>query len=201
MTMGERIAAKRKQKGFTQEYLAAKLGISRQSVSKWEKDITRPDTSNLMRLSRQLDTDAGYILTGEGENTAVPKPAVKRKARPALIFAAVIFLFSRAVAVIHFLPVSRDAAGCRGGYASFIFNKYSDELVEKYVSGHRDKENIISADAVAGSRQAHWSGRKMYLGFVINTQYKNRTDSCKVTFFGHRQWTDSYTWGGAVIEG
>lgn len=56
MTMGERIAAKRKQKGFTQEYLAAKPGISRQSVSKWEKDITRPDTANLMRLSRLLDT-------------------------------------------------------------------------------------------------------------------------------------------------
>lgn len=201
MTMGERIAAKRKQKGFTQEYLAAKLGISRQSVSKWEKDITRPDTSNLMRLSRLLDTDAGYILTGEGEKTAVSKPAVKRKVRPVFIFATVIFLFSRAVAVIHFLPVSRDAAGCRGAYASFVFNKYSDELVEKYVSGHREKENIISSVAVPGSRQSHWSVRRMHLSFVIDTQYTNRTDRCKVTFYGRRQWTDSYTWGGAVIEG
>ena len=149
MTMGERIAAKRKQKGFTQEYMAERLGISRQSVSKWEKNVTKPDTANLMRLCDLLDTDAGY----------------------------------------------------RGGYASFIFNKYSDDLMEKYVSGHGDKEKIISAVAVPGSRQAHWSGRRMYLSFVINTQYKNRTDSCKVTFFGHRQWTDSYTWGGAVIEG
>ena len=201
MTMGERIAAKRKQKGFTQEYLAAKLGVSRQSVSKWEKDITRPDTSNLMRLSDLLDTDAGYILTGEGEKTAVPKPAVKRKVRPVFIFATVIFLFTRAAAVIHFLPVSRDAGGCRGGYASFVFNKYSDRLVEKYVSAHREKENIISAGAVPGSRQAHWSVRRMYLSFVIDTQYKNRTDRCKVTFYGRRQWTDSCTWGGAVIEG
>ncbi len=120
---------------------------------------------------------------------------------PALIFAAVILLYTGLVAVIHFLSVSRDAAGCRGGYASFVFNKYGDQLVEKFVSGHRNKEKIVSAVAVPGSRQAHWSGRRMYLSFVINTQYKNRTDSCKVTFFGHRQWTDSYIWGGAVIEG
>ena len=118
-----------------------------------------------------------------------------------MIFAAVILFYTRAAVVIHFLPVSRDAAGCRGGYASFVFNKYGDRLVKKYVAGHRDKEKIVSVDAVPESRQAHWSGRRMYLSFVINTQYKNRTDSCKATFFGHRQWTDSYTWGGAVIEG
>lgn len=193
MTMGERIAAKRKQKGFTQEYLVAKLGVSRQSVSKWEKDITRPDTSNLMRLSRLLDTDAGYPLIGEEEKNAVPKPSAGRKTLPALIFASVILFYTRAAAVIHFLPVSRDAGGCRGGYTSFIFNKYSDRLVEKYVSGHRDKENIISAGAVPGGRQAHWSGRRMYLSFVIDTQYTNRTDRCKVTFYGRRQWTDSCT--------
>ena len=69
MTMGERIAAKRKQKGFTQEYLAEKLGISRQSVSKWKKNVTKPDTANLMRLCDLLDTDAGYLLIGEEEKT------------------------------------------------------------------------------------------------------------------------------------
>ena len=129
--------------------MAEKLGISRQSVSKWEKDITRPDTSNLMRLCDLLDTDAGY----------------------------------------------------RGGYASFVFNKYGDRLVKKYVAGHRDKEKIVSVDAVPESRQAHWSGRQIYLTFEIYTKYINAREICKVTFFGHRQWTDSYTWGGAVIEG
>ena len=201
MTMGERIAAKRRQKGFTQEYLAAKLGISRQSVSKWEKDITRPDTANLMRLSDLLDTDAGYLLIGQGEKIAAQKPSAGRKALPALIFAAVILFYTRAAAVIHFLPVSRDAAGCRDGYASFIFSEYSDRLVEKYVAGHRDKENIISADAVPGSRQTHWSGRRIYLTFDVDTHYTYGNERCKVTFYGDRQWTDSYTWGGAVIVG
>lgn len=157
MTMGERIAAKRKQKGFTQEYLAEKLGISRQSVSKWEKNVTKPDTANLMRLCDLLDTDAGYLLTGQGDKTADPKPPVKHSARPALVFAAVILLYTGLAAVIYFLPVSRDAAGCRGGYASFVFNKYSDDLMEKYVSGHGDKEKIISAVAVPGSRQENVS--------------------------------------------
>ena len=201
MAMGERIADKRKQKGFTQEYLAERLGISRQSVSKWEKNVIRPDTANLMRLCDMLDTDAGYLLTGEEEKNTAPKPPVRRKALPALIFAAVILFYTRAAAVIHFLPVSRDAAGCRGGYASFIFNKYSDDLMEKYVSGHWNKEKIVSVDAVPESRQAHWSGRQIYLTFEIYTKYINGREICKVTFYGDRQWTDSYTWGGAVIEG
>lgn len=154
MTTGERIAAKRKQKGFTQEYLAEKPGISRQPVSKWEKNVTRPDTANLMRLCDLLDTDAGYLFTGQGEKTADPKPPVKHSARPAPVFAAVIPQYTGLAAVIHFLPVSWDAAGCRGGYASFVFNKYGDQLVEKFVSGHWNKEKIVSADAVPESRQS-----------------------------------------------
>ena len=186
---------------FTQEYLAEKLGISRQSVSKWEKNVTKPDTANLMRLCDLLDTDAGYLLTGQGDKTADPKPPVKHSARPALVFAAVILLYTGLAAVIHFLPVSRDAAGCRGGYASFVFNKYGDQLVEKFVSGHWSKEKIVSVDAVPESRQAHWSDRQIYLTFEIYTKYINGREICKVTFYGDRQWTDSYTWGGAVIEG
>lgn len=49
--------------------MAERLGISRQSVSKWEKNVTKPDTANLMRLSDMLDTDAGYLLIGEEEKT------------------------------------------------------------------------------------------------------------------------------------
>jgi len=43
MSMGRRIAALRKENGYTQEQLAAKLGISNQAVSKWEGDLNYPD--------------------------------------------------------------------------------------------------------------------------------------------------------------
>ena len=51
MTIGNRIAELRKAKGFTQEYVADQLGVSRQAVSKWEQDQTSPDTKNLIALA------------------------------------------------------------------------------------------------------------------------------------------------------
>ena len=54
MTMGNRIAKARKEKCFTQEYVAESLGISRQAVFKWEKNQTKPDTANLIALSEMI---------------------------------------------------------------------------------------------------------------------------------------------------
>lgn len=39
-TLGQRISALRKEKGFTQEELAVSLGVSAQAVSKWENDVS-----------------------------------------------------------------------------------------------------------------------------------------------------------------
>lgn len=42
-TVGERIAALRKDRGITQEGLAGIIGISSQAISKWENNVTMPD--------------------------------------------------------------------------------------------------------------------------------------------------------------
>ena len=64
-TMGSRIAARRKEKGMTQEELAAKLGVSAQAVSKWENDLSSPDTIHLIRLADVLDTEVEFLATGK----------------------------------------------------------------------------------------------------------------------------------------
>lgn len=51
MTLGNQIAFYRKQKGLTQEALAARLELSNQAVSKWESDICCPDVMLLPRLA------------------------------------------------------------------------------------------------------------------------------------------------------
>lgn len=64
MTIGERISALRKEQGISQGELAVSLGVSRQAISKWENDQTSPDTLNLIRLARILDTELEYLATG-----------------------------------------------------------------------------------------------------------------------------------------
>lgn len=64
-TMGQRIAALRKNKQLTQDALAQELGVSPQAVSKWEHDLSCPDIALLPRLAKVLGTSADYLLGGE----------------------------------------------------------------------------------------------------------------------------------------
>lgn len=66
MSMGSRIRQAREDKGYTQEYIAEVLGISRQAVHKWEKDRTNPDTHNLISLAELLGVSVDFLATGDG---------------------------------------------------------------------------------------------------------------------------------------
>lgn len=67
MTTGEKLAALRREKGFTQEQLAEALHVSRQSVSRWEMDAAFPETDKLVRLSRLLDCSIDFLLNNRME--------------------------------------------------------------------------------------------------------------------------------------
>lgn len=62
MTLGEKLAACRKQNNYTQEQLAELLGVSRQAVSKWESDLAYPETEKLIRLSELYDCSLDYLI-------------------------------------------------------------------------------------------------------------------------------------------
>ncbi len=64
-TLGSRLTALRKEKGLTQEQLAEKLGVTNQSVSKWENDINAPDISILITLADLYDTTVDSLLGRE----------------------------------------------------------------------------------------------------------------------------------------
>ena len=53
MSTGTRIAQARKKQNLTQEQLAEQLGVTRQSVSRWESDAAYPETDKLVRLDRK----------------------------------------------------------------------------------------------------------------------------------------------------
>ena len=67
MTYGERIRRGREAKALTQEELAEALGVSRQAVSKWEGDLSRPAAGKLALLSETLDIpwDAWQAMDAE----------------------------------------------------------------------------------------------------------------------------------------
>ena len=66
----ENIKAIRKAKGLSQEELAVKINVVRQTVSKWEQGLSVPDSELLLSLSEVLETPVSTLL---GETVVVPQ--------------------------------------------------------------------------------------------------------------------------------
>lgn len=71
MSIGQRIARERRNLNLTQEQLSEKLGVSRQTVSKWEQDIILVGTNKLIELCDILEVSIDYLLTGEEKNNKI----------------------------------------------------------------------------------------------------------------------------------
>ena len=71
MTIGQRIAHQRKELGLSQEALGDQLGVSRQSIYKWESDSALPEIDKLIALSRLFGVSVGWLLGVEDP----PEPA------------------------------------------------------------------------------------------------------------------------------
>lgn len=68
--LNENIKAIRKSKGLSQEELAVKLNVVRQTISKWEQGLSVPDSDMLISISEVLETPVSTLL---GETIIVPK--------------------------------------------------------------------------------------------------------------------------------
>ena len=72
MELKDKLQLLRKQNGYSQEQLADKLGIARQTLSKWENGQSTPDATKMIKLAELLDTDLEYLATCRriGKNAA-----------------------------------------------------------------------------------------------------------------------------------
>ena len=77
-TIGNIICEHRKQKGLTQKALAEQLNVTDKAVSKWERDIARPDINTVPKLAEILDIPVEILINipistkAEDKNTTAP---------------------------------------------------------------------------------------------------------------------------------
>ena len=105
MEFNNRLYQLRKQRGFSQEELASRLNVSRQTVSKWEVGDSTPDMEKLVAMSALFDVSLDQLVLGketpQGEvpakselvsiiNEKVLTPDNKKKAKSALKIAGII---------------------------------------------------------------------------------------------------------------
>ena len=111
MTTGEKLQNLRKENNYTQEELADILGVSRQSISKWESDIAFPETDKLITLAKLYHCTVDYLLNSDNDDRETSIVAVgenkgyNKKKLPFLITTLSVSLFTFTVFAIPWFEV------------------------------------------------------------------------------------------------
>lgn len=78
-SIGERIYELRKQNNMSQGDLADKLNVSRQTVSKWENNMSSPEIEKIVQLSDVFRVTIDYIIKGDKEENEPVRPIITEK--------------------------------------------------------------------------------------------------------------------------
>lgn len=198
MTIGTRIQTLRTQKGYTQEYLANQLGISRQAVHKWEKNETRPDTDNLILLAEILGTTVEYIAVGDIKSNNNKKSIPLWIKYMFVIIVTAVITFAATVLYIANQPVSFDAGACGGGFATAVYDQYADRLIEDnyfYLTRDVKDKDVVSISPVRETRDVKYEGKAIYMSFdIVYTFSDFSSKNKKISFVGERKWIQNYKW-------
>ncbi|HEP1532946.1 helix-turn-helix domain-containing protein [Streptococcus pyogenes] len=106
MEIGQQIIRYRKQQALSQEELAEKVYVSRQSISNWENDKTYPDIHSLLLLSQIFQVSLDQLIKGDIEKmkytiTQVDKKNFKRDAK--VMVTLMILLMISSYPLVYFL--------------------------------------------------------------------------------------------------
>ncbi|MBE6007800.1 MAG: helix-turn-helix transcriptional regulator [Lachnospiraceae bacterium] len=110
MNFNEILVMERKKRGLSQEELAEKVQVSRQSVSKWELGDAMPDLNKLLILADVLEISLDELCGREActIKTDAVKETVKAKKRPYMMALAVIIILVYAIGLIHTINKNKE---------------------------------------------------------------------------------------------
>ena len=100
MSLGERLYELRKKKGLSQEEVAEKLNVTRQSVSKWETDESKPDFDKIVPICELYEISTNELLNGTKEEKEEKEVEVinnDNKKKRAIIISTAVFLYFTAL--------------------------------------------------------------------------------------------------------
>lgn len=117
MKFCEKLIQLRKQKGYSQENLAERLGVSRQAVSRWENGETTPDMSVLIKICEVYNISADYLIRDDYEKEEdIPVIQqknkeiieVRKKNSKLLLISAIMFIVVSFCALMSLITAQSD---------------------------------------------------------------------------------------------
>ena len=148
MKFEEKLMTLRKEKGWSQEDLSYKIGVSRQTISKWESSQTTPELNKLIELSKIFEISIDELVDNlpEEENTEVEKIYAKVNFKPTYIFMGIICLLILIVLVISIFYINQREKTYIG---SMVVIKYEKVLKDKFeiteIYSFNEKEECLGS--------------------------------------------------------
>ena len=194
--IGRKIKAAREGAGLTQEDLAERMEVSRQAVSKWEADLSRPSSENLLRLCKLLGLD-WEELAGETEEIVPPEeesrePEISREKKDTNMALRLPFLILGGglltLLVLFFFNAGPprntiDSAPPPGGVPAApitTVDSFPEAIaltakeVRDFGSTQNGGEKVPAADVEANRLYVHWfPGPYMELSFYLRQDWAN----------------------------
>lgn len=150
MSLGERLLELRKSKHLSQEEVADKLNVSRQTISKWETDSSTPDFDKIIPICELFEISTDELLTGNKEATeekvntySMSEEEKSHKRIGGIVFSIFLYFIALAwimisVAALKFDPVISSAifllicgvATCVIIYSCIVYKKEKTEEEE-----------------------------------------------------------------------
>ena len=116
MTLGERIYRLRADRNMTQEQLAEKLGVTRQSISKWEGDLVKPEIEKLKAMAKLFEVSLDDLISDEAsddkdkEEKTIKKDSLNKKTNRNKIIITVIaclLIIAMTVTIVVMINLSK----------------------------------------------------------------------------------------------
>ena len=163
MSLGQRLIELRKAKHLSQEEVAEKLNVTRQTISKWETDQSSPEFDKIIPLCELFEISTDELLTGRKEKTEEQKEVIldtkenKKKRTLGLVSSILLYFISIvwimiSIPVLNMNPVVGSAifilicgiATCILIYSRIMYKKEKTEAEKKKDKHYKQIEDIVS---------------------------------------------------------
>lgn len=154
MDIGNRLNQLRKLSGMTQEQLAEKLSVSRQTVSRWETGGALPDLESIVKISRIFYVSLDDLLMGEPETEVkndeqitlddLVKLNLHNRRMILLLISGLLFVMTSILIFIYVLVLRNTAS-------SLLYTMYRYIAVEEFANAPTDYVSLMIPAVIAGA--------------------------------------------------
>ena len=123
MTLGEKITQIRKGAQLSQEQFGQMLGVSRQSVSKWESDLAQPELKTIVEMSKTFGVSLDELLKDEKNDNSFERLMKKKM----LFQLGCICIFVGTILMCFFLYLQKDMIIWYGSVIQWLIRSFTTD--------------------------------------------------------------------------